>query len=146
MMWQLRLSPGFNHSMCFLLPALVASWAWHESFFKGLLTAGFLRYCFVLHMTWLVNSAAHMYGERPYNPAIFAAENPFVSAGSLGEGWHNWHHTYPYDYAASELGISRQFNPTKAWIDLFALLGWVTERKRATPKRATVAVEGRERH
>lgn len=130
-MWQLRLGPCFNHLMCFVLPACVAMWGWGEPFLRGLLVAGMLRYCVVLHLTWLVNSAAHMYGHRPYNPKLRAAENVLVSAGALGEGWHNWHHVYPYDYAASELGISRQLNPTKAWIDLFARLGWVTERKRA---------------
>ena len=41
------------------------------------------------------------------------------------------HHKYPFDYAASEFGISTQFNPTKMVIDGFAMLGLVTNRKRA---------------
>ncbi len=28
--------------------------------------------------------------------------------------------------------MSQQFNPTKAWIDFFAAIGWVSNRKRAT--------------
>lgn len=40
------------------------------------------------------------------------------------------HHKYPYDYAASEFGVSTQFNPSKMFIDLFAQLGLVTNRKR----------------
>ena len=51
---------------------------------------------------------------------------------AIGEGWHNWHHKYPFDYAASELGVSSQFNPTKLAIDLAAALGMVSDRKRAT--------------
>ena len=51
---------------------------------------------------------------------------------AIGEGWHNWHHKYPFDYAASELGVSSQFNPTKLVIDLAAALGMVSDRKRAT--------------
>lgn len=42
------------------------------------------------------------------------------------------HHKYPYDYAASEFGITSQFNPTKLFIDACAALGLVTDRKRAT--------------
>ena len=42
------------------------------------------------------------------------------------------HHKYPFDYAASEYGVLRQFNPTKMIIDISASLGLVTERKRAT--------------
>lgn len=142
--------------------------------------AGALRYCLVLHFTWLVNSAAHLYGDHPYDPTIWPAENPLVSVAAIGEGWHNWHHRYPYDYAASvracvpaclhcarvlsggtvsihwsdrraqslshsnprpptphpfdpqEFGVSQQFNPTKAWIDFFAMIGMVSNRKRAT--------------
>ena len=45
---------------------------------------------------------------------------------------HNWHHKYPFDYAASELGIGAQYNPTKLIIDGAAALGLVSERKRAS--------------
>lgn len=41
------------------------------------------------------------------------------------------HHKYPFDYAASEFGVSTQFNPTKILIDTFAAFGLVTNRKRA---------------
>ena len=49
-----------------------------------------------------------------------------------GEGWHNWHHQYPYDYAASEFGITSQFNPTKLFIDFFCVIGMASNPKRAT--------------
>lgn len=52
--------------------------------------------------------------------------------GALGEGWHNWHHKYPFDYAASEFGVSKQFNPTKLFIDTCCYLGLASDRKRAT--------------
>ena len=79
-----------------------------------------------------MNSAAHLFGDHPYEPSIFSAENPLVSLGSLGEGWHNWHHKYPFDYAASEFGIERQFNPTKLFIDTCVFLGLASDCKRAT--------------
>jgi len=99
---------------------------------ERLFVPGALRYVYVLHMTWFVNSAAHLWGERPYDASSNPAENPLVSIAAIGEGWHNWHHKYPFDYAASELGVLRQFNPTKLVIDACAAVGAVTDRKRAT--------------
>ena len=131
-MFQRKFDPWWNFVCCFLLPGLIASYLWGEDFTTGCMVAGVVRYTWVLHCTWLVNSAAHLWGERPYDPNSNPAENPFVSIASIGEGWHNWHHKYPFDYAASEYGIERQFNPTKMIIDAAAAVGLVTERKRAT--------------
>uniref|UniRef100_A0A6U0WYF9 Fatty acid desaturase domain-containing protein n=1 Tax=Rhizochromulina marina TaxID=1034831 RepID=A0A6U0WYF9_9STRA len=131
-MFQKRLDPWFTLFMCYLMPGYVAQHCWGEDFWKAVWIAGALRYCAVLHFTWLVNSAAHLYGNRPYDPNHWTSENPLVSLASLGEGWHNWHHKYPYDYAASEFGVARQFNPTKLFIDTCAALGLVANRKRAT--------------
>jgi len=50
---------------------------------------------------------------------------------ALGEGWHNWHHVYPWDYSTSEYGIWQRWNPTKLLIDIFAAFGLVWDRKRA---------------
>lgn len=46
-----------------------------------------------------------------------------------GEGFHNYHHTFPFDYSASELGL--KFNPTTWFIDFMFWLGLVTDRKQA---------------
>ena len=131
-MLQKRLDPWWNMFWCFIAPAMVAHYGWGERFVNGVMVPGALRYCYVLHCTWLVNSAAHLWGERPYDPKSNPAENPLVAIASIGEGWHNWHHKYPFDYAASELGVLRQFNPTKMVIDAAAAVGMVSERKRAT--------------
>ena len=39
-------------------------------------------------MTWLVNSAAHMWGNKPYDQHINPAENILVTIGAVGEGFH----------------------------------------------------------
>ena len=39
---------------------------------------------------------------------------------------------YPFDYAASEFGISSQHNPTKLFLDILASVGLVWGRKRGT--------------
>lgn len=131
-MFQDSLDPWFALFMCFILPALIGKYWWGEDFWNAFWVAGALRYCIVLHFTWLVNSAAHMFGDHPYDHKSWPAENPFVSICAIGEGWHNWHHKYPFDYAASEFGVSTQFNPTKMFIDALATVGLVTNRKRAT--------------
>lgn len=129
--FQKRFDPWFALFMCFVFPSLVCT-LWGDNFWYGYWTAGALRYVFVLHMTWCVNSAAHLYGDHPYDTVMWPAENPFVSLGAIGEGWHNWHHKYPFDYAASEFGIDKQFNPTKLFLDTMAMFGLLSDRKRAT--------------
>lgn len=131
-MFQKKLDPWFTLYMCFVFPAQVASYFWGEDFWNAFYVCCALRYVFVLHCTWLVNSAAHLYGDHPYDVLSYPSENPFVSFCSVGEGWHNWHHKYPFDYAASEFGVSSQFNPSKLVIDTAAMLGLVWGRKRAT--------------
>jgi stearoyl-CoA desaturase (delta-9 desaturase) len=129
--FQKTLDPWFALFMCFVLPGLLCT-LWGDNFWNGYWVAGALRYILVLHATWLVNSAAHFYGDHPYDPKSWPAENPIVSYLAVGEGWHNWHHKYPYDYAASEYGIDRQFNPTKLFIDFFCLVGLASDCKRGT--------------
>jgi stearoyl-CoA desaturase (delta-9 desaturase) len=131
-MFQKKLDPWFTLYMCFVFPAQIASRFWGEDFWNGFFVAGALRYVTVLHFTWMVNSAAHLYGDHPYDVLSYPAENPFVSLVAVGEGWHNWHHKYPFDYAASEFGISSQFNPSKLFIDAMAAIGLVWDRKRGT--------------
>jgi len=128
--FQHKHNPYFNLSICFFLPAVVPM-LWGENVLSAFLIAGVLRYVWTLHVTWLVNSVAHMWGMRPYDVSINPAENFFVALFALGEGWHNWHHSYPYDYATSEYGALGQINPTKMLIDFMASLGLVSDRRRA---------------
>lgn len=131
-MFQKKLDPWFALYCCFVLPGQIGAHFWGENFWNGFFVAGALRYICVLHFTWFVNSAAHLMGDHPYDVLSYPAENPFVSFCSVGEGWHNWHHKYPFDYAASEFGISSQFNPSKLFIDIMAMFGQVWDRKRGT--------------
>jgi len=124
--------PWYAFYIVWFFPAQVAYYCWGEDYWNGVFVAGALRYCVVLHFTFLVNSAAHLWGDRPYDSNSVAADNVLVTILAGGEGWHNWHHKYPFDYATSEFGISVQFNPSKLVIDMGAMLGLVWNRKRAT--------------
>lgn len=130
--FQMKCDPFLSLYMCFVFPVQIAVRFWGEDVWTAFYVAGVLRYCVALHITFLVNSAAHIYGDHPYDENSKAAENPIVSLCTIGEGWHNWHHKYPFDYAASEFGISSQFNLSKLFIDLCASVGLVWNRKRAT--------------
>ncbi|XP_047208063.1 stearoyl-CoA desaturase b [Girardinichthys multiradiatus] len=115
---------------CFLIPMLVPWYVWGESLAVGYFVPGLLRYTVVLNATWLVNSAAHMWGNRPYDKTINPRENPFVAISAIGEGFHNYHHTFPFDYATSEFGC--KFNITTAFINLMCFLGLARDRKRVS--------------
>lgn len=71
--------------MCFILPTIVPWYCWGEAFPQSLFVATFLRYAIVLNATWLVNSAAHLYGYRPYDKTISPRENILVSLGAVGK-------------------------------------------------------------
>ncbi|XP_066245144.1 acyl-CoA Delta-9 desaturase-like isoform X2 [Euwallacea similis] len=58
---------------------------------------------------------------------IQPTENKLVSWVSFGEGWHNYHHSFPWDYRAAEMGSRPNF--TTFWLDLFARLGWAYDLK-----------------
>lgn len=59
----------------------------------------FLRTAFVYHGTWLVNSAAHLWGYQNFDTNEGSTNNWWVALLSYGEGWHNNHHAYLHSAA-----------------------------------------------
>ncbi len=49
-----------------------------------------------------------------------------------GEGWHNYHHTFPWDYRASEFAWKLNFSTIL--IDFFASIGWAWDMKTVSEK------------
>jgi stearoyl-CoA desaturase (delta-9 desaturase) len=117
--------------ICFVLPTIIPSLLWGETYWNAYFVCSLFRYCWTLNMTWLVNSAAHFWGRKPYDQHINPVENPTVIIGAIGEGFHNYHHTFPWDYATSEFGP--KYNLTTCFIDLCAYIGWVYDRKTVSP-------------
>ncbi|KAL4471378.1 hypothetical protein ABPG74_008271 [Tetrahymena malaccensis] len=109
--------------ICFIIPTFLSYFIVGGSLVFGFLTAGVLRYIFMLHITWCVNSVCHMFGTRPYNPDILPTENLFVSIFACGEGWHNWHHEYPRDWRACE-NKWYKWNPNGWFIQTAELFGF----------------------
>ena len=69
---------------CFLLPTVIPWYVWGESLWKAYFVAVILRYILALNATWFVNSAAHMWGYKPYDINIAPVENISVAALTLG--------------------------------------------------------------
>jgi hypothetical protein len=57
-----------------------------------------LRMVLTHHFTFLINSAAHIWGSQPYSTAHSARDNWLLSFFSFGEGYHNYHHSFQADY------------------------------------------------
>lgn len=115
----------------FLIPISVCYTYFELSLFQSISIAAW-RYVSSLHCTWFVNSAAHIWGSQDYDTKIEARESELVSLGALGEGFHNYHHTFPFDYSTSEHGGYCNF--TTLFIDTMAFLGLAYDLKTAKPE------------
>lgn len=116
-----------------ILPTLVPWYFWNEALLNSFFVCFAFRYAYLLNVTWSVNSFAHIWGSRPYDETISPSQNLVANLGTLGEGYHNFHHCFPQDYAASELGT--YINLSKFVIDCFALVGLAYDLK-TTSKEA----------
>ncbi|KAH9388044.1 hypothetical protein TYRP_009248 [Tyrophagus putrescentiae] len=117
----------------FYLPTYIPYYFWGENFYVAFYLSAF-RYCFSLHSTWLVNSAAHLYGTKPYDKVINPRESKLVQVMTVGEGYHNYHHVFPFDYSASELSWTHDLNVSTMFIDLCAKLGLAMNLKKVDDK------------
>nr|AHL21604.1 acyl-CoA desaturase delta9 [Calanus hyperboreus] len=117
----------------FVIPTVLPYLLWGECLYTAYFMAIF-RYVITLHVTWLVNSAAHFFGYKPYDKTIGPTENMLVSLLAMGEGFHNYHHTFPYDYSTSEWGYT--FNTTSRIIDAMASIGQAYDLR--TASKATI--------
>ncbi|CAD5323205.1 unnamed protein product [Arabidopsis thaliana] len=55
-----------------------------------------VRIVWVYHITWLVNSACHVWGKQAWNTGDLSKNNWWVAALAFGEGWHNNHHAFEF--------------------------------------------------
>jgi fatty-acid desaturase len=58
--------------ICFGMPIAVPWYFWNENVVYAFLVCVSLRYCVTLNLTWLVNSAAHIWGNKPYDKFVKA--------------------------------------------------------------------------
>jgi stearoyl-CoA desaturase (delta-9 desaturase) len=100
------------------------------SIMAGLLLGGLLRLVLSQHVTYLINSLAHMWGSRPYSDKSSARDNAVLALLTYGEGYHNYHHTFQWDYRN---GIRWwHFDPTKWLIRSCEWIGLTSDLKRVS--------------
>jgi stearoyl-CoA desaturase (delta-9 desaturase) len=118
----LALAVGINVGVPLLL-----GWAFGDVIGMALL-AGVLRLVISHHLTFCINSLAHIVGTRPYSIANTARDNGVVAVLTFGEGYHNFHHQFAHDYRN---GVRWwQWDPSKWLINVLHWAGLAKNLKR----------------
>ena len=95
-----------------VLAFLVLGWIFQD--YLGAFLFGWLtRMFFLHHLTWFINSLAHTWGSRNFCQELSAVDNYIIALLTFGEGYHNYHHTFAYDYRNGIRWF--HFDPTK-WL------------------------------
>ena len=104
---------------------------WHDGLMGGascFLLAGMLRMFMVLNSTFTINSLCHMFGSQPHGTQDSSRDSWLISLISLGEGYHNYHHTYARDFRNGPQWYN--FDPSKWIIYSLSLFGLATNLRR----------------
>lgn len=101
-----------------------------------------LRIVLTHHTTFLINSAAHVFGTQPYTDANTARDNGLLAPLTFGEGYHNFHHMWPGDYRN---GIRwYQWDTAKWFLNALSWIGMADKLRRVPDEvieRARLAME-----
>jgi stearoyl-CoA desaturase (delta-9 desaturase) len=127
--WQHKHYVPLALAMGFGLPTLTGYlWGGPTAALGGFLIAGAARIVFVHHMTFCINSLCHWIGKQPYSSKCTARDSLIMAFFTFGEGYHNFHHEFQYDYRN---GVKPwQFDPTKWTIWLLNKTGLVGKLRR----------------
>ncbi|KAF4624984.1 hypothetical protein G7Y89_g13182 [Cudoniella acicularis] len=110
-----------------VFPTIVAGIFWGD-WKGGLVYAGILRIFFFQQATFCVNSLAHWLGSQPFDDTHSPRDHIFTALVTFGEGYHNFHHEFPFDYRN---GIKwHQYDPSKWMIFTWEKLGLASQLKR----------------
>jgi stearoyl-CoA desaturase (Delta-9 desaturase) len=124
--WQHRYYIPLALGMNFGLPLLLG-WACGDVL-GMLLLAGVLRLVISHHVTFFINSLAHIWGSQPYADDNTSRDNGVVAFLTYGEGYHNFHHMFSHDYRN---GVRWwQWDPSKWFISVMNWLGLTKNLKR----------------
>ncbi|KAI1286057.1 Stearoyl-CoA desaturase 5 [Halotydeus destructor] len=90
-----------------------------------------LKHFIIMHLASLINSAAHVFGDKPWNSKILPGDNRVLSWFTAGEGYHNFHHQFPQDYATGEYG---SWSLLTHFVEAMAAIGQAYNLKRSSPR------------
>jgi stearoyl-CoA desaturase (delta-9 desaturase) len=100
---------------------------------------GFMRVVLMLHTTWFINSACHLWGYRNFETRDRSTNCWWAALLAAGEGWHNNHHAQ-----ANCAAHGRQwweFDLTYLMIRGLEAVGLAYDVKKPAPIQAAVADE-----
>jgi stearoyl-CoA desaturase (delta-9 desaturase) len=143
-MWQHRYVQWIGLVVGVVIPtALGYGWnAWHgmdpwTGALGGFLLAGIARIVVAQHCTFFINSLCHTLGRQPYSSQHSARDSAVMALLTFGEGYHNYHHEFQYDYRN---GVKPwQWDPTKWTIWTLSKLGLVEGVRRAPASKILLA-------
>jgi stearoyl-CoA desaturase (delta-9 desaturase) len=127
LVWQDNNYNWFSVFVGMVVPTLLAGFLFGD-FRGGFFYCAILKTVFVLQATWCINSLAHYLGEATYSDQRSPRDSYFVSLITFGEGYHCFHHEFPYDYRNGVNFLS--YDPTKWLIFLWSLFGMTFNLKR----------------
>jgi stearoyl-CoA desaturase (delta-9 desaturase) len=137
-LWQDRHIHWIAALVSFVLPATIGFfWGGWISALGAFLIAGVARIVVLQHCTFCINSLCHYLGDRPYSSKCSARDSWIMAIVTLGEGYHNYHHEFQYDYRN---GVKPwQFDPTKWVIWILSKLGLARKLRRVPEERILLA-------
>ena len=89
-----------------------------------------LRITLVHHFTYFINSLCHYIGNKPYNFKCTSGDSWYVALLTFGEGFHNYHHKFQWDYRNGIRWF--HFDPSKWLIWFLSKIGLAKELKKAS--------------
>jgi stearoyl-CoA desaturase (Delta-9 desaturase) len=137
-LWQDRYIHWIAAIVSFVLPATIGYlWGGWISALGAFLIAGVARIVLLQHCTFCINSLCHYLGDRPYSSKCSARDSWIMAIVTLGEGYHNYHHEFQYDYRN---GVKPwQFDPTKWVIWILSKLRLARKLRRVPEERILLA-------
>ena len=99
----------------------------------AILWATCIRLMVQYHITFSINSLAHMIGYQPYSVNNTARDSTITAFLTFGEGYHNFHHRFPFDYRNGVRFF--HFDPTKWAVWCFSKIGITSNLKRVSKQR-----------
>lgn len=125
--WQDRYYVPFALTVGIIVPTCIAGFGWGD-WAGGFFIASMARIVLVNQATFCINSVAHYFGDQPFDDKRSARDSYFCSLITFGEGYHNFHHEFPYDFRNGLWNLA--YDPSKWTVYLLSLVGFTYNLKR----------------
>lgn len=143
--WQHKWVHPISFTVSFIAPTLIgyyyavysANLSPYVGAIGGFLIPGVARVVMVQHATFCINSLCHMIGKQPYSTDHSARDSWIAAIFTMGEGYHNYHHEFAWDYRN---GVKPwQLDPSKWIIWSLSMLGLTSKLKRVPNEKILLA-------